>query len=395
MNKRTVLVSGASIAGPALAFWLHRFGFDVTIVERASELRLGGQNIDVRGKAREIAQRMGLEDKIKAMNTGEKGVSFVDSKGHVKAAFPITDSSFTSELEILRGDLAKILYDATKADVAYIFGDQITALEETEDAVTVTFKHGERRTFDLVIAADGIRSTTRHLIFGDEPDLKFMGLYCAYLTIPRIETDTSWACWYNAPGSRVATTRPDNEGTTRAGFSFLSPDKAYEKLDTEEQKQILKDKFADAGWQAPRILAALDESKDMYLDGISQVIAPRWSKGRCAMVGDAAYCPTPLSGMGASLSITGAYVLAGELSRHADHEAAFAAYEKRLRPYVEDIQKLPPGVPWIAHPKTKFGIAVFNGALAIAASKAVKKISKLFSRKRKPETKEKIDLPEY
>jgi 2-polyprenyl-6-methoxyphenol hydroxylase-like FAD-dependent oxidoreductase len=169
----------------------------------------------------------------------------------------------------------------------------------------------------------------------------------------------------------------------------------YEKLDIGEQKEILKQKFADAGWQAPRIIAALDESKDVYLDGISQVIAPRWSKGRCAMVGDAAFCPTPLSGMGASLSMVGAYVLAGEMSRNTNHTAAFSAYEKLMRPFVEDIQKLPPGVPWIAHPKRKLGIAVFNLVLGIAASNTVKKIGKLFSGKQKSEPAEKIKLPRY
>lgn len=396
MKKRTVLISGASIAGPTLAFWLHRFGFEVTVVERADELRLGGQNIDVRDEAQKIVRLMGLEDKIKAANTGELGVRFVDKNDTIKAEFPKGESSFgTTELEILRGDLAQILYDATKENVTYVFGDQITALDQDENKVDVTFKNAAQQSFDLVIAADGIRSNTRTLMFGNEPVIKYIGVYCSYLTIPRIETDTKWAYWYNAPGSRVINTRPDNEGTTRASFSFLSPDNGYEKLDLAAQKEMLKQKFADAGWQAPRILAAMEASNDVYLDGISQVKAPRWTTGRCAIVGDAAYCPTPMTGMGASLSIIGAYILAGELSRTADHKEAFAAYEQILRPYVEDIQNLPPGVPWIAHPKSKLGIALFNGVLGIVSSKAVKKVGKLFSGKKKKEVKEKIKLPQY
>ncbi|MBL7706848.1 MAG: FAD-dependent monooxygenase [Taibaiella sp.] len=396
MKKRTVLISGASIAGPTLAFWLHRFGFEVTVVERADVLRLGGQNIDVRDEAQKIVRLMGLEDKIKAANTGELGVRFVDKNDTIKAEFPKGVSSFgTTELEILRGDLAQILFDATKENVTYIFGDQIIALDQDENKVDVTFKMAAKQSFDLVIAADGIRSTTRTLMFGNEPVIKYIGVYCSYLTIPRIETDTKWAYWYNAPGSRVINTRPDNEGTTRASFSFLSPDNGYEKLDLAEQKEILKQKFADAGWQAPRVLAAMEMANDVYLDGISQVKAPRWTTGRCAIVGDAAYCPTPMTGMGASLSIIGAYILAGELSRTADHKEAFAAYEKILRPYVEDIQNLPPGVPWIAHPKSKLGIALFNGVLGIVSSKAVKKVGKLFSGKKKKEVKEKIKLPQY
>lgn len=396
MKKTTVLLSGASIAGPVLAFWLHKFGFEVTIVERAEELRLGGQNIDVRDEAQQIVRWMGLEEKILQANTGEIGVRFVDQDNAIKAEFPKGQpGSGTAELEILRGDLAKIFYDATRENIEYIFGDQITGLANNANDVTATFKNAAPRTFDLVIAADGIRSTTRSLMFGHEPTVKYIGLYCAYLTIPRIDTDTKWACWYNAPGSRVITTRPDNVGSTRASFSFLSPDYGYEKLSLNEQKEVLKQKFADAGWQAPRILAAMENSKDVYLDGISQIKAPRWTNGRCAMVGDAAYCPTPMSGMGASLSIVGAYVLAGELSRNADHKDAFAAYEQLMRPYVEDIQNLPPGVPWVAHPKTKFGIRLFNAAVAIAASKAVKRLSKIFASKKPKTLKEKIKLPNY
>ncbi|MGA6118427.1 FAD-dependent monooxygenase [Sphingobacterium sp. UDSM-2020] len=396
MEKRKVLVSGASIAGPALAFWLHRFGFDVTIVERAEELRLGGQNIDVRDEAQKVVQLMGLEDEIRAANTGELGIRFVDVNNHTFAEFPKTNGGFgTAELEILRGDLAQIFFNATKENIPYIFGDHILALVEDKDKVNVTFKNGAPQSFDLVIAADGIRSSTRKLMFGDEPVIKYIGVYCSYLTIPRIDSDTSWAYWYNAPESRVLNLRPDNVGTTRASFSFLSPEKGYEKLSLQEQKGILKQKFADAGWQVTRLLQGLEESKDVYFDSISQVKAPRWTNGRCAMVGDAAYCPTPMSGMGASLSIVGAYVLAGELSRHQNHRDAFEAYEKLMRPYVEDIQNLPPGVPWLAHPKTKFGIKVFNTVLGIASSKLVKKISKLFGGKGKKEIKERIQLPSY
>lgn len=278
MEKRTVLVSGASIAGSALAFWLHRFGFDVTIVERAEELRLGGQNIDVRDEAQKVVQLMGLEDEIRAANTGELGIRFVDVNNHTLAEFPKTNGGFgTAELEILRGDLAQVFFNATKDNIPYIFGDQILALVEDKDKVNVTFKNSTPRSFDLVIAADGIRSSTRKLIFGDEPVIKYIGVYCSYLTIPRIDSDTSWAYWYNAPESRVLNLRPDNVGTTRASFSFLSPEKGYEKLSLQEQKGILKQKFADAGWQAPRLLQGLEESKDVYFDSISQVKAPRWA----------------------------------------------------------------------------------------------------------------------
>jgi 2-polyprenyl-6-methoxyphenol hydroxylase-like FAD-dependent oxidoreductase len=396
MNQKKILISGASIAGPTLAFWLNRFGFSATIVERADSLRLGGQNIDIRGAAQKIAQLMGMEDEIRAADTGELGVRFVDENENTKAELPKGGSNIgTSELEILRGDLAQILYNHTVNDVEYLFDNQIVSLNEFEEGVKVTFQKGEDRDFDLVICADGIRSRTRSLIFGDEPVVRFLNLYMCYFTIPKIPSDSRWARWYNATDSRVIFIRPDNVGTTRASFSFLSEPKGYEKLTLAEQKAILKQKFGDAGWEATRILTALDKDTEIYFDGISQVIAPNWSKGRCAMTGDAAFCPSPLSGMGASLSMVGAYILAGELSRHSDYKDAFAAYEKLLRPYVNQIQKLPPGVPHLAHPKSKIGISILNTIINIISSKIVKSIGNLFSNKNKLSTDDTIELPDY
>lgn len=394
-NKK-VLISGASIAGPTLAFWLAKYGYDVTVIERSKSLRLGGQNLDVRGAGRAIARMMDIEKEILAANTGEIGLQFVNNKNEVEAAFPSDSAgSFTSEAEILRGDLVNILYNRTKDNVKYVFGKSIKAVDQNDSNIKVTFSDNETAVFDLLIAADGVRSTTRQLLFGDEPELKFVGLYNAWYTIPKKSTDTQWARWYTAPGSRVMMIRPDNHGTARASFSFLSDDKGYQKLSNSEQKEILKEKLSGAGWEEHRLMEEIEKNDDVYFDGISQVHAPRWFNGRTGMIGDAAYCPTPLTGMGTTLAIVGAYLLAGELSRHDKHEDAFIAYEKRMRPFVEDIQRLPPGVPWLAHPKSKFGVAVVNTVAGILASSAVKKISKLFGSKEKDVTKDKIELPDY
>ena len=394
-NKK-VLISGASIAGPTLAFWLAKYGFEVTVVERSKSLRLGGQNLDIRGAGRAIARMMDIEKEILAANTGEIGLQFVNKDNKIEAAFPKDDaSSFTSEAEILRGDLVNILYNRTKDDVKYVFGKYIEAIHQDDSAIKITYSDGETDVFDLLIAADGVRSTTRQLLFGEEPEIKFLGLYNAWYTIPKQDTDTKWARWYTAPGSRVMLIRPDNHGTTRASFSFLSDDKSYLKLSNAEQKKILKEKLSGAGWEEERLQKEIDKNEDVYFDGISQVHAPKWFKGRAGMIGDAAYCPTPLTGMGTTLAIVGAYLLAGELSRHDKHEDAFAAYEKRMRPFVEDVQRLPPGVPWLAHPKSKFGVSLVNTVAGILASKAVKKISKLFSSKEKDVTKDKIELPDF
>lgn len=396
MTQKKVLISGASIAGPTLAFWLDRFGFLTTIVERADSLRLGGQNVDIKGTAQKVAQLMGIEDEIRAADTGELGVRFVNKDNIVKAELPKGESNIgTSELEIPRGDLVKILYNHTKDNVEYIFGNQITELQEFEEGVKVTFQNGEIRDFDLVICADGVRSRTRNMIFGDEPIVRPVGLYVSYFTIPRTSSDSYWARWYNATDSRVIVMRPDNQGTIRASFSFLSEPKGYEKLSVAEQKDILKQKFSDAGWEATRVLETLDNNTDIYFDAISQVVAPRWSKGRCAMTGDAAFCPSPLTGMGVSLAVLGAYILAGALSRHSDHQQAFAEYEKRFRPYVTKIQKLPPGVPKLAHPKSKIGIVLLNTIINIISSKAIRKVGALFTKKDKSSTDDTIDFPEY
>ena len=364
------MISGASIAGPTLAFWLLRYGLRPVVIERAGALRLGGQNVDVRGAARVVARRMGIEDDIRAATTGEQGLRFVDDRGRTRAEFPAGTSSsdgFTAELEILRGDLARILYDRTRDGTEYIFGDHITGLDEAGDRVTVSFARGESRDLDLVIAADGIRSTTRALVLGDEPQIRELGLYMAYFTIPRTSTDDAWWRWYNAPGGRTINLRPDNVGTTRVMLSFMFEPRGYDRLGPDEQRQVLRRVYRDAGWEAPRVLAALGDAADMYFESIGQVRAPRWSRGRVALVGDAGYCASPISGMGTSLALTGAYVLAGELARHQDHREAFASYERILRPYVAKAQKLPPGAPRLAHPRTRPGIAVFNAALRLAA----------------------------
>lgn len=394
-NKK-VLISGASIAGPTMGFWLAKYGFDVTIVERSKYLRLGGQNLDIRGAGRAITRLMGIESQILAANTGEIGLQFVNKDNQVEAAFPRDGANgFTSEAEILRGDLVNILYNATKDKVKYIFGKHITAVDQDNEKVITTFNDGATTVFDLLIAADGVRSTTRQLLFGDEPEIKFLGLYNAWYTIPKNETDTKWARWYTAPGSRVMVIRPDNHGTVRASFSFLSNNLSYQKLSNSEQKKILKEKLSGAGWEEDRLMEEIEKNDDVYFDGISQVHAPRWFNGRTGMIGDAAYCPTPLTGMGTTLAITGAYLLAGELSRHEKHGDAFTAYEERMRPFVKDIQKLPPGVPWLAHPKSKFGVKMVNTLARILASGPVKKISKLFAGKETEPTKDKIDLPDF
>ncbi len=397
-QKQKVLIAGASIAGPTLAYWLHQYGFEVTLVERAASLRLGGQSIDVNGPARKIARLMGMEEEIRAANTGELGTHWVDKANQVKASFPREGAgSLTQELEIVRGDLVTILYEHTKANVTYRFDDQISHLQQDDQQATVTFASGSTESYDLVIAADGIRSKTRQLMFGDEPVFNYLGLCTAYLTIAKTETDTNWARWYTADDSRMLLLRPDNEGTTRASINFLLPEEAYNQLDRANKKAILIERLAGAGWEADRLAREVEKSEDIYLDGVGQIKAPRWSLNRFAMVGDAAYCPGPITGKGTTLAMVGAYILAGELATHPQYADAFARYEQIMRPYVESVQKLPPGVPRLAYPKTALGVSVVNTVMGILASEPVQKMARVLgsSETEKEEMMDGTPLPEY
>ena len=386
----SVVVAGASVAGPFLALLLADRGWEVTVVERADRLRGEGQNIDIRGAARDVLRRTGLEDAILAAGTGELGTEFVDERGRALASFPAGRSDTggaTAEMEILRGELSRVLYDRTHARVEYVFGDRIERVDDRADGVTVGLQHGSDRTVDVLVVAEGLRSRTRRLVLPDGVDVRHLGAYVAYLTLPRVDSDTRWWRWYNAPGGRSIGLRPDNVGTTRATLTFMSDVRGLEDLDAGAQSHILRQTFADAGWETPRVLAGLAEA-DFYFDVIGQVRARRWSRGRVALLGDAAWAPSPVSGMGTSLALVGAYVLAGELAT-AEPGRAFARYEEIMRPYVVRAQKLPPGTPRIANPRSRAGIGVFHGVLRVAA-----RLSALGGRLPAPPADD-IDLPDY
>jgi len=392
---RTALISGASIAGPALAYWLNAHGWRTTVVERFDEVREDGQNIDVRGAGREVARRMGIEDAVRAESTGEVGTEFVDADGATLARFAAGESDSggaTAELEILRGRLSHILVDRTRGDTEYLFGERITALDDREDGVEVTFAHGPNRTFDVVVVAEGLRSRTRSLVFPGVDAVRELDFYTAYLTIPRTASDTDYWRWHSAGRGRSVTLRPDNLGTTRATLSFLSDVRGFDELPRDGVVTILRRTFADVGWEAPRVLAALDDAP-LYFDALGQARMPSWSSGRVALVGDAAYCSSPISGMSTSLALTGAYVLAGELATNP-HRTAFARYEAVMRPYVEQAQKLPPGTPRVANPRSRAGVAVMGAVVRLAASPAAVRLAGFASKFSTPRA-EAITLPTY
>ena len=377
MSKLRVLVSGASVAGPALAYWLVRAGCQVTVVERASSLRTAGQGLDVRDTARDVVKRMGIFDRLRAASSHEEGLKIVDNNDRCFASFGADTTSgkgesITSDIEILRGELAKILVDITKNDVSYIFGDMVESLKETNKEVEVTFTNSKANmAFDLVVAADGLGSKIRNMAFGNDPShVKSCDAYVAYFSIPRSDTDSLWARAHWLKKGRNVVVRPDNLGQTRA-FLMLAAYKKSDKRLTQlervskgsilEQKALIHELFQDSEWETPRILKGMHESDDFYLQHVAQVRLNRWSNGRTAVIGDAGYAPSPFAGMGTSIAFIGAYVLAGEISRQPNNvPAALESYERILRPYVESIQKLPPGIPWIILPQSALGTRVFE-----------------------------------
>lgn len=383
--SRRILISGVSVAGNTLAWWLGEYGFDVTVVERAPEFRDGGQNIDVRGTGREVLRLMGLEQAALDHGTGEEGTAWVDAEGKVVAEF-ITDDldgdGPTAEMEILRGDLARLLYQPAKLRASFRFGTTIDRIENGQDHAAVTFSDGCSEQYELVVVAEGVGSTTREQVFSGENDPRWMDLTIAYFTIPRTADDDRKWRWYNTTGGRSVSLRPDQHGTTRAMLSIQQPPAGEQEWDADRQKAFLRERFAGAGWQSARILHGMETTADFYFDVLRQVRLQRWFKKRVVLTGDAAWCATPLAGIGTTLAITGAYVLASELNRTQDIDAALVAYEQAMRPMVDDGQGVPKIAPKMMNPHSRFGIYLLHGALSVASKPAIRNLAtRLFARK--------------
>lgn len=343
IKNRNILISGASIAGPALAYWLSRYGFHPTIVEQAPALREGGYKVDIRGVAVDVAERMGIMDDIRRASTDMQGATYVDDANKPIATMPADffNGRVEGEDEIMRGDLSRILYERTRHDVEYIFGDSITSIEQGEEGVRVTFEHSAPRTFDLVVGADGLHSNVRSLTFGDEAKFtRFLGAYISIFTTPNDLHLDHWELYHSAPGKLVCTYSLRKDTEARCFFLFNSPQLHYDYHDSRQQKKLLAEKFAGDGWQIPQLLKTVWDAPDFYFDSISLVEMEHWSSGRTALLGDAAYCASPLSGQGTGLALVGAYILAGELAKaQGDYQTAFARYESEMRGYVQANQQ--------------------------------------------------------
>jgi 2-polyprenyl-6-methoxyphenol hydroxylase-like FAD-dependent oxidoreductase len=366
-----VLICGGGCAGPALAYWLSRSGHQVVVVERFPALRATGAQIDLRGQGIEVIKRMGLLEAIREKLVDEAGVSFVDSRGNTTGTIMANKSgkgaqSLTSEYEIMRGDLVRILYDATKDDVQYVFGKTVESFEQNTEQVVAYFSDGSSDTYDIVVGADGQGSRIREAILrpsGSDP-YRRLGIQMAYWFIPREKADNNIRRTYISPGGRMIMRRSHNPTETQVYFILREDSKGLSNLSkasVDSQKEFWTQKFFDAGWQTNRFLQGMKTTQNFYCQEVVQVCIDTWHKGRVVLLGDAAYCPSPFSGMGTTGSLVGAYVLAGEICRNTENlPLAFSNYDEILRPFVHEFQKVNPFFLRLALPETRWGIAIIH-----------------------------------
>ena len=358
---RKALIYGAGIAGATAAYWLAKAGFDVTIVEQATDMRSSGSPVDVRGPAVEVAERMGVMAQIRAADTCVRAMLFVNSRGHVVSRVDMRNTwAEPGDVELSRGELAAILRDAVPDDVEFQFGNSVTAVKQDADGVTADFVSGSARRFDVVIGADGAHSGIRALAFGPETDyLKHLGVYIATLPLDG-ETGTDLVM-YNTPGRAVAI-HPAG-GHPGAAFMFRAPQiPQFDHRDIDQHKRLLCDAYAGAGWRVPELLDRVRAADDLYFDSVSRIQVPTWSRGRIGLVGDAASCVS-LFGDGSSLAMTGAFALADSLN--GDIAAGLRTYEVRHRPQRAAKENSVAYAKRLLIPATSAGIATRNVALRL------------------------------
>ena len=344
-RPRHVLVTGASIAGPALAYWLVRHGFEVTLVERAPAIRSGGYAIDIRGVAIDVVERMGILPAARAEHVATSRVTFVNAAGRPVASVnpeALGAADGTRHVELARGALTSLLFDLVRDKVDCRFGDAIAALRQEPEGVEVDFRSGVRGRFDFVVSGEGLHSTTREMVFGPEATFsRYLGYCFAICELPNTYGLNREAVVFNKPGKAAILYSTTDGPTLFAMFAYRRPAPSPEEFaDLALQREAIAQAYAGDGWEVPGMIAGMRAADDVYLDATLQIRMPAWSKGRVAVLGDAAFGPSFFTGQGTSMALVGAYLLAGALATHADHALALIAYEAMARPYMAANQAL-------------------------------------------------------
>jgi len=344
---KNVLVSGASIAGISTAWWLNKLGYRVTVVELAAAPRTGGAAINIQGEALASARRMGILEQLKVHRLNLERLEFKNAADETEGAVdmqpgnPQPADGEVSEIEIERVALMEILVNALHNEVEFLFDNRITALAEAADAMQVTFQHGAPRTFDLVFGCDGMHSGVRQLWFGHGAEYAhFLEHYFSLTIVDHLLIAPNTAQLYSVPGKGIMLNA--YKGKTDIVFWFFAAQEIpYDHRDAGQQRRLVAAQFAGQGWRSDELLAEMKGAGISYFDKFCQIRMPDWTKGRVALVGDAAYCASPAAGIGASLSMMGAAAVADALEKHdGDFAAAFAAYDQGLRPFVEETQAM-------------------------------------------------------
>jgi len=341
-KEKSVLISGASIAGLTMAYWMNYYGFKVTVVEIGAAPRRGGSPIDVRGDALDTARRMGILDAIKAAKLPTEGLKFMNAQNEVQGIMLVEEIGAIrpgDDTELRRDDLVDILYENAGSDITYKFSNRITHLAQDAEKVNVTFKDETTGTFDFVIGADGIHSGVRKLVFGEEEQFTyFLNYYFSVFEVDGSLGEKHYGHMFNTPDN-MATIYFYNADAADAVLAFRAPDKiTINRNNIQEQKEIVIKAFDGIGWKVPQLIEELKRSETFYLDQGCQIKMPAWTKGRVALIGDAGYAPAFPTGMGSTLAMQGATVLADALAEFENHEIAFNSYNERMRPVVEDLQ---------------------------------------------------------
>lgn len=380
MQNKKVLICGAGIAGPTLAYWLRHHGFEPTLIERAPALRTGGYIIDFWGRGFDVAAKMGLVQALRRAGYAIDEVRIVDDRGKRTGGFAVgaLQPALGGYVSILRSDLSRLIVDSLDGQVRTIFGDTVRAIDQDNNGVRVTYEHARPERFDLLIGAGGLHSPVRALVFGPERRFeKYLGYYAASFIIDAYPHHDAHAyVSYAAPGRQVSRYSLRG-GRTAIFFVFASDTKLpVGPHDLHTQKRMLRERFGQDGWECPEILAALDECDDLYFDPVSQIRMERWSDARVALTGDACFCPSLLAGQGSALAMIGAYILAGELGKsRGDYRTAFANYENALHPFIARKQRSAARFAGAFAPKSRTGIFIRNQVTRLMALPFVSRLA--------------------